>query len=104
MSIYSKRLLQAGGLTGSVSATVPDGKIWILRDLDCVVHSGDPGVIVLHGAGGQDIYIGDTATTSTTLWYGWRGRQILVAGETVTIEVAAGNWDATLSGYELTSS
>lgn len=103
MSVYSKRFIQEGGLDGSATVTVPTGVVWIVRDLDSVVHSGDPGVIVLQGAADQDIWIGDTATTSTTLWYGWRGRQILYAGETLTVLVASGSWDVTVSGYELTS-
>lgn len=102
--IYSVRLIQELGLTGSTSYVVPDGMVAIARDLD--VYEGAsllPDVVYLQGALGQAIWF-QVGNVEDGLTYGsWRGRQVFNAGESVTIRAASGTWDVTLSGYLLTA-
>jgi len=104
MSIYSKRFIGVAGATSSVSATVPTGVVWIVRDVDLVAVSALPVHAGFRGNDGQFIYYIQIESGSTELWSGWRGRQVLIAGETLTLQVFAGSVDATISGYELTAS
>lgn len=103
MSIYSKRLLSAGGLGGSISETVPSGVIWVVRDIDAVCDSGSDAQFEVHGAGGVTFWYAQYVPGNPDFWFGWRGRQILYAGEILTAVALSESWDVTISGYELTS-
>lgn len=104
MSVYSKRFLAGAGASGAISATVPAGRVWIVRDCDLVFAGSLPANAGFQGSDGQFVYYVEVAAGSTQLWYGWRGRQILNAGETLTYHSFAGVCDFAISGYELTSS
>lgn len=102
-SVYSVRFAALDSTSSDTTLTVPDGKVWILRDLDLVVVSGSSPVFALRGSAGQDIWIVTETSLGSNLWAGWRGRQILTAGESCHLSPAAGTFDVTLSGYELLS-
>jgi len=103
--VYSTRLLQAQGLAGTISYTVPAGYILILRDLDVYCHATGVDHVLLIGAAGQAIWHQEFDAT-TTFYGSWRGRQVLY--ETETVQIAANmsildSADVTLSGYLLTA-
>lgn len=103
-SVYSVRFAAVKGGTVPHSDTVPTGRVWILRDLDVVAVSGSSPVFSLQGSEAQDIWIVTGTSLAGNLWAGWRGRQILNAGESFTCNPASGTFDYTLSGYDLTAS
>lgn len=101
--VYSKRFLQAASHTGSLSATVPDGVIWIVRDIDCYdVSATDGDLVIFLGALGQGIWTASKLAGSG-ISFSWRGRQVFSAGESFAIDCAVGVWGFAVSGYELTS-
>lgn len=102
--VYSVRFFEDVGLSpGSYLAyTVPDGYVAILRDIDAYSSAGvSDAEIYVEGHLGQTIFYGNVAATSKSNAQ-WRGRQVLQAGETITITVGAStDWDVTISGYLL---
>ena len=102
-SVYSTRFIEVSSLTPSAAYTVPAGFVAVVRDLDAV-SQGSVAVaeLVMVGAAGQAIYLA-FAPISTSMWFGWRGRQVLLAGETLHVDVANGPWDVSVSGYLLTA-
>ena len=102
MDIYSSRLLVVVGLTSPVSFTTPAGRVAVLRCLD--LYSGgyvDQFATYLEGSSGQTIYMKQWSDVNGS-WAGWRGRQVLYAGESVLLRSDEAV-DATLSGYLLTA-
>lgn len=99
-AVYSKRLIQAQALNGSASFTVPAGYTCVVRDLDAFVASGGSGAgLFLIGAGGQTMAAYNSIGSAFAV-FAWRGRQVLEAGETVTV-TTTGPCDVTVSGYLL---
>jgi hypothetical protein len=101
---YSTRFYAVSTLSDEeiVVGPVPDGYIWVLRDLD--VHFPEVVEIQnfnLKGSAAQVI----VSFSSITLQGGsnqWHGRQILFAGETFALTVSgADGADVTISGYVL---
>lgn len=105
--VYSIRFIEARGLDSTSSYTVPEGFVAVIRDLDayCDATLGFADLF-LHGAGGQAIaWHSWEATTQDQ--FQWRGRQVILAGETFDVEADTGIGvaiDVTVSGYLLTDS
>ena len=101
--LYSKRLLASAGATDALSATVPAGVIWIVRD----------AILTFDGAVTSDAYQLGIVGVAPIL-YGqvaggsvarivYQGRQVLDAGEQLFFGASTLNWYVLVSGYELTT-
>jgi hypothetical protein len=100
--VYSVRFYGAHDLTGLATYTVPTGFVAIVRDFDAFWGVSTAGAEVnLYGHAGQVIYQAAFGLNDVG-WRGWRGRQVLNAGETLQI-FTSDAMDVTLSGYLLTS-
>jgi hypothetical protein len=100
--VYSIRILAHGALTSSITTTVPDGLIYVARDLDvvCLTPSAT-SVVNLRGSNSQIIWYVSVDLSTMPRWQSWRGRQIFYPGEPLTLAVESGTFDVTLSGYQL---
>jgi hypothetical protein len=102
--VYSKRLVQQEALSGTVNTTVPPGVLWIVRDIDYLVITiaGSVQVVVGITAPGPVQSAIDYFVTSSIEARQWRGRQVLNAGDELSVAVTgSGSSDVTISGYEL---
>lgn len=101
-TIYSTQLLVAVGATLDEFFEVPAGYIGIVRDAD--VYQGatiSPNSLYMQGSLGQTIFKWDGGL-GQDVNSGWRGRQVLNAGERVTMHIVGGfSWDYSISGYLL---
>jgi len=103
-AVYSTRFLQAHGLSGTTTYTVPAGYRAVLVQLDTYSNPLLALEVFLHGALGQAMWWGQWTPTIPQYQH-WAGRQVIEAGESVDVEVNAGpgdGADVTLSGYLLT--
>lgn len=104
--VYSLRILAAGNVTaatGEVGPVVPDGLVYVVRDIDLINDTGAPGdEIYLKGQALQLLWVVKQPSPATTVNFAWRGRQVYNAGERVGFVVVAGTWDISVSGYQLT--
>jgi hypothetical protein len=100
--IYSTLFFAAHDLNGSSPDLGPAaGKLWILRDLDCV--NGEfLNNVLLKGSAGQVIWAHSFGGTIAFDYASFRGRQVIAFGQTCSISTTAA-MDVTLSGYELTA-
>ncbi len=102
---YSKRFYRAHGLNGTdTSGAVPAGKIWIVRDIDSYSSSGaSPQVwwVKLNTTGIPFATFKLAAFSQDGVQ--WRGRQVLVEGEVITIDTNTYTVDIMISGYELSA-
>lgn len=102
-SVMLWSLAQATAATGKSGPTVPDGEVYILRDIDAWSSTGAAGdFFVLYGAAGvaiQLLAIGDGHSSHSTQW---RGRQVYAPGEQLAVQVGTGTWNIQMSGYRLT--
>ena len=99
--VYSTELVALAGTTGTVDYVPPAGYITVVRcmDLFCGSQPVQPIARVLGHAGQVFFYCGGSTLTST--WFPWRGRQVLEAGEGLSVVIDDGNFDITISGYLL---
>ena len=101
-TVYSNRLIEEKGLSGPATFVVPAGYIAVIRDLD--VYYGNqlfPAYARLIGAANQKLWSVSNSIGSES-YAQWRGRQVFLAGETITVSVdEGGEADVTLSGYLL---
>lgn len=107
-SVYSQRFAsgQYEGGEDQVLATVPAGAMWIIRDIQLFNAGGqtvDQPQIYVKGAAAQTpLLMAPELAAQTQL--GWQGRQIALAGETITAHFATGStlW-AGICGYEFSA-
>lgn len=103
-SVYSIRM--AGGVISGngLLATVPVGKVWIVRNATCrnatnalvsnvVIYSGQ-GSSVVPVYGVPSLAVGEVSALDT--------RVVLNAGESLRYNIVSGSIQLALSGYELT--
>jgi len=100
-TIYSTRFA-IGAVTAAVANvyTVPAGFVAVVRCLSLVVNVTGATANVRTTAGAGQIF----AFTSTVpgQWAGWDGRQVVNAGETITVTASTGSTcDYFISGYLL---
>ena len=101
-SIYSVRFLAVAALGGTEEITNGTGNTWIVRDIDVFMGSQVLGAVVyFQGPAFQNFFWCQTDPL-TALWVPWRGRQVILPGETIAVSVTTGNADVTISGYSLT--
>lgn len=102
-TLYSTRFIQAQALAFSAVYNVPAGFIAVIRDCSVYNNSGAASASVfLEGALGQTIFFAGNGI-GTQASHQWTGRQVVEAGETITVAVGSGTWDVSVSGYLLTS-
>ena len=108
-NIYSVVMFQLGpGSFGGAYETtpVPDGYIWIVRDID-IKSPGVPwtrtyGLNITDGEQAP-LYVTDHHNAPGGTYSFWRGRQVLQAGDTLLITVVEAGWSIRISGYQLTA-
>jgi hypothetical protein len=103
--VYSTRILQAHGATSGATFTVPAGMVLVVRDVDCYANATGYINFFLIGAAGQAIWWFEWNPTDQKPAM-WRGRQVLLAGETLTTSVSVGisdSLDYSISGYLLSN-
>jgi hypothetical protein len=103
--VYSKRLLAADNLTGTVTATVPVGTLWVVRDLDTFLEAL-PGTTIAINCATYDgtftptFFYASVGNVPTTLH--WTGRIVIPAGGHLQASAGgSGIAQVTISGYEL---
>jgi hypothetical protein len=97
------------GLVVYESAVVPDGYVWVVRDIRAVAPTtaDDP-----YGLGLQ---VAKASTTSliASFWppftypgleYSWEGRQVLEAGDNLLVQCSGNGWTCEITGFVLTAS
>lgn len=100
--VYSHRFLAWESVAIPPPYLVPEGYVAVVRDVD--VWSGG-GSIINYGLdinGIARFWGGQFTVESVPQWAGWRGRQILNAGEYLYF-TANGALDGCISGYLLTA-
>jgi hypothetical protein len=105
-TVYSLRITAGGGLiasTGKVGPIVPDGLVYVVRDIDVVETSGTrPVALEVYGQAEQLLWYVPLNTASDPASQRWRGRQVYNEGEQVALAATSGTWDFAVSGYQLT--
>lgn len=99
--IFSGDLDPAAGVVGPV---VPDGFVYVVRDIDLVYHgaTNDDELVFFNQTGGL-MWIAVYTTGLTSVVWSWRGRQVFNEGEQVAIQSAGGTWSIAMSGYQLST-
>jgi hypothetical protein len=103
MSIYSVRFLAVHDQPAVLPAvyTVPAGHTAVVRCLDAYLGSAlSARQIFAAGSAGQIFWEASLAINEQG-WRPWRGRQVLLEGESLTM-FATDVWDLSASGYLLT--
>ena len=100
--VYSTQLIVVQGLTSAATKVCADGYVMVLRDLDVFYNGLLEASVHMEGSVGQTIYYNGFAAGGNPQYASWRGRQVLNAGESVTI-VCDQAQDVSLSGYLLTT-
>lgn len=102
---YSKRFLNAGfSGGGAVDATVPDGKVWVIRDISGFYQSDHVWGVSLDVYAAAVIIYGLRMSPYTSGPFHWIGRQVLYAGESIDVnfvDAGPGGLYIAISGYEL---
>lgn len=105
MSQYSYRLGSANCPLGTTTGiyTVPAGYFAIIRCIDCVAAGpGSTGAVEVGISGVNWLFQG--FYTATVPWLGWRGRQVMKAGEGLSVLATTVSSWVTASGYVFPSS
>lgn len=102
--VYSTELLEARGLTGSISATAAVDQVWVLRCFDAYNGGGASSVeVFLEGELGQTIFWAQNVALTGAGHFQWQGRHVINPLHNVTINAASGTWDVSLMGYVLSA-
>lgn len=101
-TVYSTRFIEVKGGTTFYGYTVPLGFVAVIRDVDTYASSELAfAQVFLEGALGQALWWWQSGLGQDS--YGsWRGRQVVMAGETFGLRINVSHADATCSGYLLT--
>jgi hypothetical protein len=88
---------------GTIGPVVPDGLVYVVRDIDVVNETGTTGdeLSFIGPVLNQLIVIRQGHEMNGFIW-SWRGRQIYSVGEQVGVKANVGSWSVTISGYQLT--
>lgn len=103
--VYSLRIFADATLTaaaGKVGPLVPDGLVYVVRDIDvCEVSGTRPANLeVFNQALGILVFI-NIAVGNDAGNFAWRGRQVFAPGEQVGFQVLSGTFAIAVSGYQL---
>lgn len=104
--VYSLRIFAVGGLvaaTGIVGPIVPNGFVYVVRDIDAFETTGGAaGFALLSQVAVPVQFFVSPGGAGAVQNHSWRGRQIYNTGERVGFEAASGSWNISCSGYQLT--
>jgi hypothetical protein len=99
--VYTKRFMAAKALAAQISAVVPTGKVWVLKDIEWCEMSGQAGTGMIVTAADGRIVIAQHASAAYD-WKQWTGTVAFNAGETIYLRSNVGSIDVTVTGFELT--
>lgn len=107
--VYSKRLLYlADSSARHASAVVPDGFVWVVRDMCATQMNIGPGAaqgvqVSVFTAGFDRYQLWDLpdADTRGLVTYRWEGHQVLSPGDNLQVDSAITHWTVVISGYQL---
>lgn len=101
--VYSASFFSVPEATGRDVLTVPDGQVWILRDIDMWSNGGLAGAeIFFFGSSDQIFWDRVSDGSKGDSWFQWHGRIVFTPGQTWGSQVLAGTWGITAGGYILT--
>jgi hypothetical protein len=99
--VYSARFIAVQGLVGTETYTVPPGYVAVVRQVNLYNGGGiSVTTAIWHGSVGQTLALWASSLTASDAFF--VGAQVFYAGETFDI-TTNGAWDATVSGYLLTT-
>lgn len=103
MNIYTQRLAAGQASTTGFHAayTVPAGKLVVLRDVVLIQHGITTGQVslLLSPTGGGNPFVASVPTVTPEQTYHWDVRQVLYAGDVLTVYNSQGTVDWLLTGY-----
>ena len=102
--VYSRRLLDHPYTAGTVSATVPAGKVWVVTNITAVPRGSEvTGWTTYVATATGLIFALFSLLSADPRGQTWAGRVPLIAGEGLAVFQAVGSWDVIVSGYDLTA-
>lgn len=102
--VYSTQLFVSAACPPNQFVTCPTDSVMIVRDIDLCEQSGTVGSsIVIRNPAGGTFFGAKRATTGDIEVFPWRGRQVLVGGETIEIAPNSADWAVWISGYLLSA-
>lgn len=102
--VYTKRLLAVSALTGAAGATVPPGKVWVVKHVAFWINPAVAGdAVVVTGAAGTIIAATQCPTSGGIYQVGQALTQALYAAETMQAVSVGGAWAVAVTGYELSA-
>jgi len=99
--VYSKQMAYgnfAGGGAGYVY-TCPAGVTAVVKNICVTPYAGPPTLLAVY-LNGTTIFF-STAGGAAFISVEWSGMVVMVPGDRLFVQAAAGAWDYTISGYEL---
>ena len=102
-NVYSVSFVQAAAVEGEERITVPDGHVYVLRDIDAWCDQVAGGYeIAFIGYSGQVFFAAAGSATIADNNAQWRGRLVFTPGQTFGCNVVSGSWGVAMGGYDLT--
>lgn len=105
-AVYSIRILATAGLTvasGFVGPIVPDGLVYVVRDIDARSNTGITGdQLAFYNQTAGILWAPQLVAGGSDEGFQWRGRQVYNPGERVMVQSFSGEWTVSISGYQLT--
>lgn len=102
--VYSTQLLCAAPVLPNTFVTCPTGVVMVVRDIDAHETTGSIGAtLLLQSPAGGPFWAASRHTSAADELWQWRGRQVLVGGETIELVTVSGTWAAWISGYLLST-
>lgn len=107
-AVYSIRMAAGAQTAPSTEdlVTVPDGFVWIVRDIEARTDGGSDvssvyfHIITVNPAGDAPIW--GLGQQDLTPWAQWQGRAVMRAGEKIILQVAgSGTLRYAINGYQL---
>lgn len=105
-AVYSIRIFGDASLVSSagvVGPIVPDGLVYVLRDVDAVnISATVPASMEIRSQAEGVLWFPQRNASTDPINWQWRGRQVYNTGEQVGFVVLNGTWSIAASGYQLT--
>jgi len=99
--VYSEVLIREHSFTGTATVDTPGGSLIIVRDIDVEVGISDGGTVTAQDQDGVQFWaFTETSVEVGKVWFGWRGRQVIVSGGSFSL-VTDFECDIRASGYVL---
>lgn len=102
-TVYSKRFASVIATTAQSLATVPVGKVWVVKCVTAYSQNGNTVDVAGATALGAWFCVFQGRPTTGPEAFVWSGMVVLNAGEVLGLTPVAGPWSLIASGYELGS-